>query len=144
MMIRTSVSESIIYSKEKDNWIINWPTYRYRFPDKFSLRNFFSFCDSQYGRISFLLRDMTFTWRPRAAVLLVSKCVVFQGYLSGMFFLLAQQLSCKVLTQPHLCSYIAFHQNRSEFPIEHTLSTSSSPLIFICSVASLTYSPMQL
>ena len=90
MMIRTSVSESIIYNKEKDNWIINWPTYRYRFPDKFSLRIFFSFCDSQYGRISFLLRDMTFTWRPRAAVLLVSKCVVFQGYLSGMFFLLAQ------------------------------------------------------
>ena len=26
MMIRTSASESIIYSKEKDNWIINWPT----------------------------------------------------------------------------------------------------------------------
>ena len=26
MMIRTSVSESIIHSKEKDNWIINWPT----------------------------------------------------------------------------------------------------------------------
>ena len=34
---------------------------------------FFSFCDSQYAWISTLLRDVAFTWRPIAAVMLVNK-----------------------------------------------------------------------
>ena len=57
----------------------------------------FSFCDSQYAAISTLLRDVSFTWRP-IAVMLVNKVWYLTDIFSSMGFLLPQYLSGKVLT----------------------------------------------
>ena len=51
------------------------------FMRQISLPNGFSFSDSQYAWISTLLHDVAFTWRPRAAVMLVQKV----WYLKGIF-----------------------------------------------------------
>ena len=50
------------------------------------LEMFFSFSDSLYASISTLLRDVAFTWRPIAAVMLVRKVWYLRGYIFPVWF----------------------------------------------------------
>ena len=84
---------------------------------------FFSFVIG--GTLEFLL--LCVTWHLHGGLYRLScwlKSVVFEGIFSGMVFLIPQQLSGKVLTQPHLSSYIQ--------PASQPATHSSKPFRNLC------------